>query len=156
MTGFEFIKAELARISWNDGNEEAVAGCLGVAFTIRNRVRAGWYNGDWIQVLSHHKEWSYRLESPELPLPDPRHPVFRVLLQEVDGIFSGQREDNVTISQDPISNSFRIGVISEASRPALYYGRLNAITSPWFLESISRNTANHRLIAQVGGLAFFN
>lgn len=155
MLGSDFIKAHLARIAWADGGQEGLSGALACAFVIRARVRAGWYNGDWLQVLSHHQDYA-AVDRP-LPneLPDPRHYAFSLLLQEVDGIFAGSREDDVT---QPANKTWLIKAQDQADRPiALYYANLSdSAIKESFLETITRNHDNHKLVAQVGLLHFFS
>lgn len=148
MNGADFLTGQLALKGWQDGRTEGIAGMKAVCFCIRSRVRAGLYGGDWAAVLSHHQEWSSTLEAPGQDIPDPREPAFRALLQDVTGIFTGQLEDNITVKE---------GGSGLAVKPpvALYYAKLDQITNPTFLENISRNTSQHRIIANVGALHFW-
>lgn len=151
MKDVDFIKAELARICWLDGHKEGLNGMLGVAFTIRNRIRNGWYGGQWHEVLSHHREWSAKIEPLPDTIPDPRIHSFMSFLQQVDQIFSGSLEDFVTIKAD---GEWRT-ILSTPPPVALYYGYLDQVTNPFFLENISRKPEQHQRIAQVGQLFFF-
>lgn len=155
MTGADFLTAELARISWLEGGMDGVSGAKAVAFCVRNRVRAGWHGGDWSQVLSNHKSWSADTEPLRSFIPDPRQPDFRILLQDITNIFTGQAEDNITIAQDSMTNYLKIGNLSAAPPPALYFCRLNEISNDWFLTEIVRKTDSHKRIATVGTLTFF-
>ncbi len=148
MNGSDFLTAQLALKGWQDGRTEGGSGMRAVCFAIRNRVRAGFYGGDWSQILSHHQEWSATLEPPTTEIPDPREPAFRALLQDVTGIFSGSLEDNITIMPG--------SALAVAPPVALYYGFLNQISNPWFLEEISRKFDSHKRVAQVGALTFFS
>jgi hypothetical protein len=124
---------------------------LGIAFTIRNRVRAGWYGGDWLQVLSHTHEWSASLALPDpYALPDIRIYSINNFLQEISGVVSGSREDDVTIKRDSLM-TFRPGALPLA----LYYGRLDKIDNPWFLENISMNP-EHKRVSNQGTLYFWS
>jgi hypothetical protein len=155
VTGVDFLTAELARISWIYGGSEGVSGAKACAFSFRNRVRAGWFGGNWADVLSHHREVAATTEPlPDL-IPDPRESGFRTFLQDITNIFSGQAEDTITIAQDSMANYMKIGNLSAAPPPVLYFGRLSEITNPWFLENISRNHAQHRVVASVGTLNFW-
>jgi len=146
--GSSFIAAELARLAWLDGNEEGLNGMLACAFTIRNRVRAGWFSGNWIDVLSNHRNYSSKIEPYPDTLPDPRVYSFQCLLQEIDAIFSGQKTDDVTIAAQ--------SVLATPAPLALYYARLDQITSEHFLTEISRRPEIHQRVAQVGMLTFFS
>lgn len=127
-----------------------------VCYAIRNRQRAGWFNSSWHDILAHHQDWAATDKIYTLDLPDPRNYAFGLLLQEIDGIFSGSRDDDVTQGSTRIGG-MRVRVSGESDKPvALYYGRLNDDLRPWFLENISRATDSHRLIATVGTLSFFS
>ncbi len=149
MTGSDFICGQLALRAWHDGFSEGLDGMRAVAHTVKRRVDAGWWGGNWVDVLAHHRDYSYRTEAYPDTLPDPRVYSFQCFLQEVNGIFSGQQPDNVTVPAQP---SF----VASAYRPALYYAKLNEITNDWFLEQISRQPQIHSRVAQVGALTFFS
>lgn len=152
MRSDDFIKAHLALRAWQDGYSEGLNGMLAVAYAIRDRVRAGLYAGNWTQVLSHHREWSCKLEPPADTLPDPNNFAFRTFLQTIDGVFNGSAENNITVAQDPIS---RYMSLATPPSPPLYYGRLDEVTNPWFLEEICRKPDTHKRVASVGMLTFF-
>lgn len=153
MLGDHFIKAQLALLGWKDGGLEGINGCLGVCFVIRNRQRAGWYGGNWIDILSHHQDWAADDRQYDLTLPQPNDHTFRTLLQEIDGIFAGTREDDVTKAQTALSQDFRYENAQQTA-VALYYGRLDdPDLRPWFRESVCQGKFP---IATVGGLSFFN
>lgn len=148
MQGADFIKAQLARRAWLDANEEGLNGMMAVCFAYRNRQRAGWFGGNWVEILSHHRDASSRTEQDPETVPDPRVYSFQCLLQEIDGIFSGQRTDDITVAAQT--------VLATPASPALYYARLDRITSDHFLTEISRQPHVHPRVAQVGMLYFFS
>ena len=153
MKDIDFIKSQLALTCWRDGKEEGLNAMLGISFVIRNRVRSGWFGGDWLQILSHHHEWSANPEAYNTnELPDTRVLSFMMLLQQLDGIFSGAVDDNITIKRDGVANQ-----ISLSGPPpiALYYARCDQITSDWFLTNISRRGDIHPKIASTGLISFF-
>ena len=93
MTGDEYVKGQLATIAWIDGLESGLNGCLGIAHTAANRVRAGWHSGDWVAVVwglirQRERYWG----EP----PDVRDPQFQTLLQAVDNIYDGSLVDRLT------------------------------------------------------------
>lgn len=163
MIGANFLKAELARIAYLDGGKEGISGAMGCAFAIRNRVRAGFYNGSWSQVLSNHRQYSASLEPYPDTIPDPNTFLMTRLLQEIDGVFDGNQEDNVTIASDPISSYMKVGagrvgdlVVSSKPPVALYYGYADRLTNPWFVNEIAGKPEQHRVIATVAGLFFWS
>lgn len=155
MNSGEFLMAELARISYLDGRTEGINGCLAVAFTLRNRVRLGWEGGNWSRVLSSVPKYRATDKPQSTEVPDPGDYLFRTVLQEINGVFTGVTEDRITVAGDLISTSISNSVGLTPS-PVLFYGRLDDISREWFLKEISQNTGSHRLIAQVGTMAFFN
>ena len=156
MTGADFLTAELARLAWLYGGSEGVSGAKACAFGFRNRVRAGWFGGNWAEVLSHHKDVAATTENLPDTIPDPRQPDFRIFLQDISDIFSGRAEDTITIAQDSMANYMKIGNLSVAAPPTLYFCRLNEITNPFFLNEIVRKPDSHKRIATVGTLTFFS
>ena len=138
----------MVRFAYLDGFSEGLDGMRAVCHTLKNRNEAGWWGGNWTDLLSNHRMYSARIEPYPDTLPDPRIYSVQCLLQEIDGIFSGAQKDDVTVPANP---SFQANVY----KPALYYARLDLISNPWFLENISRNPAHSR-IAQVGQLFFFS
>lgn len=155
MVGADFLTAELARISWLYGGTDGVSGAKAISFSFRNRVRAGWFGGNWAEVLSHHRDVAATTEPLSDLIPDPRETGFRTFLQDVSNIFTGMAEDNITIAQDSMVNYMKIGNLSAAPPPALYFCRLNEISSDHFLNEIVRKTDSHKRIATVGTLTFF-
>lgn len=156
MLGEHFVKSQLALRAWQDAGKDGLSGMLAVAFVIRNRVQAGWYSGDWIQVLAHHQDWAASEKIYTLDLPDPRNYAFGALLQEIDGIFSGSREDDVTRTANE-SMAAIVRFQGQSDTPvALYYGKLDDELRPWFLDNVSRSHENHKRIASVGTLTFFS
>lgn len=145
--GSDFIKAQLARRAWLDGADEGLNGMMAVCFTYRNRQRAGWFGGNWVEILSNHRDASSHSEQDAETIPDPRVYSFQCLLQEIDGIFSGARQDDITVAQQT--------VLAKPPAPALYYGRLDKITNDWFLNEISRRPDVHPRVSQVGMMFFF-
>jgi len=147
MTAETYVKAQLATLAWREGHEQGgFNNALAVAFVIKNRVRAGW--GDWLDLIQRHAIWSARNED-ELDTtshPDAREPNFQLLLQNIDGVFDNSLQDKLTVSPKTKAGEFRA---------ALYYGQLNKITRPWFLEKIVRQPDLHPRTSQVGEIVFF-
>jgi hypothetical protein len=143
----QFLQGQLALFAWRDGFNEGLAGMLAVAHVIKRRVEAGWWSGDWAQVLSHHREYSAYIEPYPDTIPDPRVYSIQCLLQEIPNIFSGQTKDDITVPKQ--------SVLARPAAGALYYARLDLISNPWFLDSISRKPNEHPRVAQVGQTFFF-
>ena len=150
ITGTDFIAAQLARISIAEGYQEGLNGMKAVAFVFRNRVRAGWFGGSWLEVLSHRQEYSANLQPLPEALPDIRIYSINNFLQEVSGIVGGTIEDDVTVKRGSLA-TFRPGTLPVA----LYYGRTDQITNEWFLTEIARNP-EHKRLANMATLTFWS
>lgn len=153
MRGEDFIVGQLALKAWQDGHLEGLSGMRAVAFAIKARVAAGFYGGDWIQVLSHHREWSANPDSYSDELPDPRSRSFTLLLQDISQIFSGAQQNDVTIPADALSS-----VISIAQRPPepMYYAYLDGSpVTEWFRINVLERPDLHRRVANVASLNFW-
>lgn len=157
MTGSDFLCSMLALRAWNDGGAaDGLNGALAVAFVQRNRVRSGWESGNWNDVLRKHHQWSATSEHYPDDIPDPtRNFAFSTLISEVGAVFNGTKEDRITVSSREIPTGYSSISLGAPPPVSLYYGRLNMISNPWFLEEISRNVDKHKLIAQVGSLSFW-
>jgi len=146
MTPQDVIRVELAMLAWREGfRHGGIKNMLAVAFVVRNRVNAGWLAGDWLKIISSHDEYSsmvmmhpehYRTEANIGNIPNFHHRTVRDLLVEVDFIFDGTKNDDLT-------------------EGALYYGELNSIQNPWFLENIARKPEDHPRVATIGPVSFF-
>lgn len=149
-----YIKNKICELAYFDGYEQGINGVTAVAHVFRNRIQAGWYGGDWIQLLSalqgKDRSFSANLAPYPTKLPDPRERTFQAILQDIDGIFSGYALDRVTCV--PRSES----ILAVAPPAVLYYARLDQIDNPEFLENIVRRPDVHSRLAQVGLLYFFS
>jgi hypothetical protein len=142
MTPQDVIRVELAMLAWREAfRHGGVKNMLAVAFVVRNRVNAGWLAGDWMKVIAHHDDYSSaKMVHPEhytdMEVPDFHHRAVRDLLVEVDFIFDGTRDDDLT-------------------EGSLYYCELFNIQNPWFTENITRKPEDHPRVATIGPVSFF-
>jgi hypothetical protein len=139
MTTDTFVKAQLAMFAYTEANHTgSLDSMLAVCFIIRNRVRAGWVGGDWNRVINfahHHAAFEgTRGDGPSL-----ESEIFRRLLLQVDEIYQGTMEDNLT-------------------EKGLYYCDVTdrRPMRDWFASRIVRDQSNHPRIAQVGMLHIFS
>jgi hypothetical protein len=95
MTADNYIKAHLAAFAHTEASHHGgVENMLAVAFVIRNRQRAGWEGGNWMRILHAAKSAAGTYCQPSAP--DLRDINFRMLLSQVDDIFSGLAVDKYT------------------------------------------------------------
>jgi hypothetical protein len=141
MTTDTFVKAQLATFAYMEANHTgSLDAMLAVCFIIRNRVRAGWAGGDWNRVINFaHRHAAYELDTQEGPSLESE--IFRRLLLQVDEIYQGTMQDNLTETK------------------GLYYCDATERRRPmrdWFTTRIVRDPYNHPRIAQVGMFHIFS
>jgi len=131
MTPANYIRAQLAEHCFMEaGHMGGLKPMLAIAFIVRNRVRAGWYGGDWMQTIENHWQASSR-EPYERPRPSLRSPDFQQLLSRIDDIHTGMEPDEMTAE-------------------GLYYCELHLVDRVWFRDNILRKGEEHPRIANVG------
>jgi len=146
MTNEAFEKSQLFLTAWREAGHLGEQAMIAVSFALRNRQRAGWENGSWIQIIQHANRFRYNNEAPNPGLPDLRDPIVHRFLARIDGIYDGSTPDNFTSSIHP----------SEGPRTGKYWARLDQITNDKFLKVIVRNPDAHPKTSTVGGLTFFS
>jgi hypothetical protein len=135
MTPDNYIKARLATFAHDEAQHHGGIDCmLAVAFVVRNRVRAGWRGGNWMEVIESHDEVAATIYQHSAP--DLRNINFRLLLAQVDDIYSGLAPDRYT-------------------EGALYYCELNHVERQWFKDNVLKDLQTHERCATVGNISFF-
>lgn len=115
---------------------------LGVLFVVRNRAKAGWGQGDWAKIISQHNQFSSMSvagDSQTVLYPDVRDPSFLQVLQIVDTVYDGSRDDVLT-------------------NGALYYADLGSPAyhkGGWFDRFIAGDQETHPRVAQIGTTTYF-
>jgi hypothetical protein len=142
MTVADFEKAVACLLAWREERSNGVNGCLGVLFVVRNRATAGWSGGNWSKIIEGHNQFSSMSvsgDSQTVVYPDVRDPKFLQLLQVVDSVYDGERQDLLT-------------------NGALYYADLNSpgyTRGGWFDRNVIQNSASHPRVAQIGTTSYF-
>jgi len=138
MTSDTFVKAQLAMFAFDEAcHTGSLDSMRAVAFIIRNRVQAGWSGGNWNRTINF--AWRHSCFEWEVSAdPSLESDIFRRFLLQVDEIYDGTAEDNMT-------------------EKGLYYcdttrGRP---VRDWFAATIVRDPANHPRVAQVGMIYIF-
>lgn len=109
-----------------------------VCYVIRNRVRGGWHDGSWIDVMENaYKVGGNHLEQRQHI--DPYNRIFQMLMQSVDDIYYSSASDQVE------------NVVGDA----LYYQFADRSMRAWFEENIIRYPAAHARKAQIGMMVLF-
>jgi hypothetical protein len=138
-----FIRGQLAAFAYQEAAYAGGFACmLAAACVIRNRQRAGWYDGNWMHILNTAANVSAHEGSPSAGI-DLSSPLFRRVLQDVDDIYSGTFDDELTGRSVLHPNG------------AVYFADPERPLRPWFAEKILGDPDNHPRIAQVGNFVFF-
>jgi hypothetical protein len=109
----------------------------GICYVIRNRVKAGWYDGTWFAVLEHHRE-SAGNEPRDIEL-DASNRILQMMIRDVDDIFYSQGSDPV----------------EEAIGKCLYWNFIDRPAKQWFRENIIGNEKDHPIRAHIGMALFY-
>ena len=118
-----------------------------ICYCIRNRVRAGWSDQDWMGVIEDAPQYAAHLTGERVPIDKNSRAVQR-LMREIDSIFYGDRGDfaEETIGGLDMEESLKeCKFWCYAKRPML----------PWFEENIARDPKNHVMRTQMGLMMFF-
>jgi hypothetical protein len=108
---------------------------LAIAFVLRNRVQAGWHGGSWLEVIDNAPN-TLGTKYGDSPAIDVRDVPFRKVLQDIDDIYHGITEDELT-------------------EGALYYAELTKVNCDWFRENILADLDSHPRLSTVGPVTFF-
>jgi hypothetical protein len=136
MTPDVFIKGQLAALAIREGAlHGGVNNIVAVAMVMRNRANAGWYGGEWMEILQNATERagtrSYASGAINL-----RDPSVRQFLQRIDDIYDGSEDVDL-------------------SAGALFYCELHRVDGEWFKQNILKNREDHPMVATVGPVTFF-
>jgi len=132
-----------AREAGVDGSLEQMKA---ICYCIRNRARAGWYDGSWFLVMQHAQEHSAHF--PEDVLIDPSHRAFQRLTRDVDEIFFGDKA-GVWGGDDAGPD------LSQTLEVQKYWCFLNRPLTTWFKDNIIADKTNHPNTAQMGLMMFY-
>lgn len=112
-----------------------------VCYVVRNRVRAGWHDGAWIDVIQNAGEVSGNnpANGDATRIDVYSHP-FQVLMQSVDDIYYASSSDDTERVVDK----------------ALYYQFVDKPLRSWFTENILRKPENHPRVAHLATMVLFN
>jgi hypothetical protein len=110
-----------------------------VCYIVRNRVRAGWHDGSWIDVIENADDVAGNEPAARATL-DVYSRTFQMLMQSVDDIYYSSASDPVEAAVDE----------------ALYYQFADRPMRTWFTENILRHPQQHARRAHIGTLVLFN
>lgn len=153
-----FVVSQLSLFAWREG-ERLTPGSneakLAIAFIISNRVKAGWGNSDWLQVLEDVATHSASEKEEMLTFdqPDPWDPDWRLLSAAARGIYDGTMKDDLTWTPNARSLAANVPGADTGkqnqSRPSFFYANLNMPIRSWFLEKVIRKSDDHPRIGSI-------
>ena len=137
MVPSDYVISALETLMYNETHEDLLLGMTVCGLIVRNRVLAGWENGQWLRLIIQHDQYHFPEDnSPRvMKLGDPHNDqIFRRCLATAENIYNGRERD-----------------ITEG---ALWYCKLNECSEE-FKEKIVRQMQNHAMIATVGRRSCF-
>jgi hypothetical protein len=149
----------LTFFAWREG-ERLAPGSLdakkAIAHVVRNRVDAGWENGDWLKIIMNTDVSSSSLveDVDWKSYIDLWSYDFKALYGHCEAVYSGLINDALTTGAD--LRQVQIMTRSYQAQKAFFYAALgDAKLRPWFLENIVRKPEEHPRTVTVGTITFF-
>lgn len=96
MTGVDFLRGLAAHLAWMEGKDHGLNGQLAILFCLRNRVAAGWEDGDLGRIIQGAYYFRYSIAQYLIEVPDVRNPEVQQLLGYVEGVFDNTIQDRLT------------------------------------------------------------
>jgi len=137
MVPSDYVVSALATLMWNESHDDLLLGMTMCGLIVRNRVNAGWEDGQWLRLIERHDQYHFRDDkNPRiLKLGNPHNDMmFRRCLAAAENIYNNRERD-----------------ITEG---ALWYGRLNECSEE-FKTKIVRQMSDHPMVATIGRNACF-
>lgn len=141
MVPSDYIVSALATLMWNESHDDLLLGMKVCGLIVRNRMLAGWEDGQWLRLIEKHDFWNFDDKPARvLKLGDPHNnQLFRRCLATAQTIYDGKERD-ITADWE--------------GKGALWYCRLNEC-SPEFAEKIVRQMKDHPMVATIGRQSCF-
>jgi len=122
-----------------------------ICYVMRNRVRKGWNDGNWIATIEAAPD-----HAAHDPLPmriDPSSRTMQRLISDIDDIFYSYKF-GATSDDGSILGNLE-STLTEEKHEALYWSYANRPVREWFLKKIQKDGINHPLRAQMGTMMFY-
>jgi len=110
-----------------------------VCYIIRNRVRAGWHDGSWIDAIEHADEVAGNAPGPR-PRIDVYNRTFQMLMQWIDEMYYSSSSEEMETTVDK----------------ALYFQFMDRPLRPWFTDNILRQPKAHPRKVQIGSMVVYD
>lgn len=129
------------------GPKACVEEMKAIAYCIRNRVRAGWCDGDWLKVMAAAPEHAAHAEPKRIAVDINSRAVQR-FMHDIDSIYYGDMhgdDGTAEASED----------LEEAVGEAKFWAYLNRPMLEEFRRNIASDKENHPSRAQMSLMMFF-
>jgi hypothetical protein len=141
------------------GSDASLEQMKAIAYCVRNRVKAGWHDGQWLTVIERNYETAGNLPLARVIL-DPNNRILQRLIADIDDIYyglvaytaAGQNKMTVPTAQRFAAEG---GDLEDAIGKSCYWCWLNRAFTPWFKENILDHPESHPNRTQMGLMAFF-
>lgn len=120
-----------------------------IAMCMRNRVRQGWENGDWLKVIQRAESTRANLGGGmriELDIDDRDLQRF---IREIDEIYFSRHDWTKEPSGDPMPS------LDEAIGNAVFWAFINRPFTPWFEQNVLRDPEHHKMKTTMGLMMFY-
>jgi hypothetical protein len=149
MTIHDFQRAQLVAFAVQEAGPGA---CLdqmkAIAYCVRNRVRQGWFDGDWLKIMDHAEESRANLPGPRVPF-DAGSRTLQRLIADIDEIYFSRRD----AVREP--SGAKMPDLEEAIGNSTYWSFINQPYSTWFMDRILADPKNHPNHATMGTMLFY-
>ena len=157
MTLTDAQRAYLVAFAFREAGEGASLEAMkAICYVLRNRVRAGWHDGNWIRVIERAPEHAAHAPGPHVELK-PESREFQMLLRQIDDVYYQQNADDWT-AQNPTSDGTQMLSLEESlcekNHPRLFWFFVNRPLRPWFKENIIGDKKNHKRTTTLGTMIF--
>jgi hypothetical protein len=129
-----------------------------IAYCVRNRVKSGWHDGQWLTVLERSEEAAANMPLPRVVL-DPSNRVLQRLIADIDDIYYGLSagDPNRIKNMIPTAQRFTVdgGTLEQSLQMSCHWCWLNQPITPWFQANILDQQEHHPHRVQMGLMAFF-
>ena len=161
MTQNDINRAALALFAAREaGQGGSLEQMKAIAYCMRNRLKQGWHDGQWLTALEHADDYRANLPASRVYL-DPSSRALQRMIADVDDIYYGSRYDSAGRDQgtpkQPVAQNFATAPsdIEEALGKSCYWAFTDRAFSPWFEQNILKRPEDHPMRTQMGLMMFF-
>jgi hypothetical protein len=149
LTLHDLQRAQLVAVAFDEaGPGGSLEQMRAIAMCIRNRVRQGWYDGDWLEVIENMQSTAANLARVHVPL-DGNNRSLQRLIADIDEIYFSRRD----YVREPSGQ--KMPDLEEAIGNAVYWAFINQPFSPWFKIHVLDDPSHHPQKANMGLLFFY-